>query len=332
MWQRWSRLLEALGRLRIPVITQTGDVVVGDATAPDARGGHGWLAYTRAETLFQAWGPLEGSPWEPYHAVPLFAALDRLKPRAVGPTPAREIDEERQGEPARPRPHGRRFTLPDHARPGAAAPEWADAGTMVLVDLPGPVTVEAAAWLVTAAGLQPVCTFDHWPHRRGVLPAERVLAELLRWATTVVDARGTIRADAPPLWVCDSTRLGTRAGRPGDFDNRYYLDDSILPPPGLLVRHGIRRVVYVGWAGDDDSPDSPGPTGQIPLPDLVEWCGELLTAGIPVFHAPVVDPQLRLRPFQSPPARRPFTGKGYRRSAAGGFGTDVPEPSSGSSG
>ncbi len=332
MWQRWSRFLEALGRLRVPVITQAGDVSVGDPTAPDAEGGRGWQAYARAEALFQAWGPLEGSPWEPYHAVPLFAAVDRVKQRSLGPTPLREIEEETAGTGGRALGRNEGFRLPAHARVGAQIPGWAtELGTMVVVDLPGRHAVEAAAWLVTEAGLQPVCTFDHWPHRQGLLRAERVLAELLRWATTVVSARGRIPSDAPPVWICDSTRLGTRQGRPGEFDNRYYLDDSILPSAKLLQAHGITRLVYLGWGGDETSPDAPGPAGDVPVADLVEWFTELLTAGIEVVHAPVGDPELRVRPFQAPRIRRRFSAKGYRRSAAGGFGTDLPEPSSGGS-
>jgi hypothetical protein len=334
MWQRWSRLLEALGRLRFPVITQTGDVSVGDPTAPDAEGGRGWQAYARAEALFQAWGPLEGSPWEPYHAVPLFAAVDRVKQRSLGPTPLREVQEATAGTGGRALGRNEGFRLPDHARPGAPAPPWAlDPATMVVVDLPGRSTVEAAAWLVTEAGLQPVCTFDHWPHRQGLIRAERVLAELLRWVTTVVSARGRIATDAPPLWICDSTRLGTRKGRPGEFDNRYYLDDSILPSAKLLLANGLAHVVYLGWKGDEAGPDVPGPTGEVPVADLVEWFTELLTAGIEVLHVPVNDPGLGPRPFQAPTKRPRFSVRGYRRSAAGGFGTEVPEPSSsGSSG
>jgi hypothetical protein len=377
MWQRWSRLLEALGRLRVPMRIHAGDVSVGDPTAPDAAGGDGWKDFQTAEALFRVWGPLAGSPWEPYHAVPLFAALDRVKVRALGPTPLREVEGGEGGTPAgpgsgligaapvqappsaapgaaggggekpggfmgwlqglastKPRPPAaREFRLPAHVRPGAPPPDWAVPGTLVVVDLPGRTTVEAAAWLVVDAGLQPVCTFDHWPHRKGLLRAERVLAELLRWASTLGEARGRIATDAPPLWICDATRLGTFKGSPGEFDNRYYLDDSILPAPAVLRPAGIERVVYLGWGGDEQSPDAPGPTGEVPVADLVEWFTELLGAGIEVLHAPVGDPALSLRPFQAPPKRRVFSSAGYRRSAAGGFGTEIPEPSSsGSSG
>lgn len=367
MSRPWYRFLETLGRLRIPIRFGVGRAA-GDPSATDAQGGRGWAAYARSEPLFQVWGPLEGSPWEPYHAVPLFASLDWADRRRVGPTPAAVLEEEAKrreegggGErplpgstpapapspppppPVRPRGFRRQpteplpstagFLLPEHARPDAPPPAWLEPGTLCVLDLPGRSTVEAAVWLVTGAGAQPVCTFDHWPHARGVLPADQLLAELLRWATTVASARGRIPSDAPPLFICDAARLGTRKGQVGEFDNRYFLDDSILPTPRVLAGAGIQRVVYLGWAGGEDSPDAPEPGPHVPLPDLVEWFAELLTAGIELFHVPVADPELRLRPFQAPARRPRFSRKGFRRSAAGGFGVEVPDhSSSGSSG
>jgi len=340
MWQRWSSFLEALGGIRIPIRLSSAKEA-GDPSAPDATGGRGWAAYARTEALFQVWGPLEGGAWEPYHCVPLFAALDQMDRKKVGPTPIRIVQEDAErlarsqggGEPHGSAAGGGLFLLPAHARPGAPAPRWLEPGTLCVLDLPGRATVEAAAWLVTSADAQPVCTFDHWPHPRGVLPAELILAELLRWATTLAMARGRMASDAPPVWICDATRLGTRKGNPGEFDNRYYLDDSILPTPQVLARAGITRVVYLGWAGGENGADAPALGSAVPLPDLVEWFTDLLGAGIEVLHAPIRDPELRLRPLQAPPKRPRFSTKGYKRSAAGGFGTEVPEPSSsGSSG
>jgi hypothetical protein len=305
MWERWSRLLEGLGRLRLRFPGGKG-VPIGDPSAPDAQGGDRWREFLRPEELFRVWGPLEGSPWEPYHSVPLFAALERAAPGQVGPSPVWERESRRR---------------PATLRPGAPVPGWVDRSTLTIVDLPGPRAVEAAAWLVTGAGVQPVCTFDHWPHPKGLLRADQVLAELLFWASTLDGARGRIQAGAPAVWICDSERLGTRAGKPGEFDNRYFLDDSVLPGAGFLVRAGIRRVVYL-IAAD----------GETPLVDLEAWFADLLSAGIAVLLVTELDPTAEPKPFSAPPSPRPPPRSGFLRSAAGGFGTSVPVPSSGGGG
>lgn len=305
MWRLWSGLLEALGRIRLRFPSRR-TLVVGDPDAPDARGGSEWQDFATPEKLFRVWGPLEGSPWEPFHSVPLFAALDRVTRGRVGPTSLRVL-QERSSHPV--------------AHPGAPAPAWLTPDTWAIVDLPGPWAVEVSAWLVTSAGAQPVCSFDHWPHPQGVLRPEQILAELLRWASTVAAARGRIAADAPPVWVCDSERLGTRSGRPGEFDNRYYLDDSSLPGPAILLRAGIRRVVYISLGG-----------GELPVLDLEAYFGELLQAGIELLHAKATDPSLEPLPMSAPRTPRPPPRSGFHRSAAGGFGTVVPQPSSGGSG
>jgi hypothetical protein len=309
MWRPWSVLLESLGRLRFRLPRQP-TLVVGAPGAPDARGGSGWEAFAAPEALFAVWGPLEGSPWEPYHCIPLFAALEQVARSQLGPTDPNVIAAERAGE-------GGGFVLPEHARPGAPTPPWIDRGTWVMIDLPGRSTVEAATWLVSAGAVQPVCTFDHWPHPKGVLKADRILAELLRFASTIATARGRISGSAPPLWICDAERLGTRSGTPGEFDNRYYLDDSILPGPNVLRAAGIRRVVHVSSR-----------TGAGPLPDLERYFADLRLAGLEVLHVDVEDPGLEPRPSSVPAVPRSVSKWDFRRSSAGGFGTEVPEPSS----
>jgi len=315
MWRLWSRPLELLGRLRLPSLLpgflSRRKIQVGDPLAPDAMGGTGWKELSRPEPLFDAWGPHRDSAWVPYHCVPLFASLDRLQVDTVGPAPP-------PGAPGRKDPPGE---LPASARPGSPAPSWFTPETWVILDLPGPRSVEAAAWLIESVLCQPVCTFDNWPHARGVLKPEETLAELLRWASTVASVRPRITAEAPPLWVCDRGRLGERPGRPGEFDNRYFLDDSVLPSPKLLARHGIERVIYVVQQGSD-----------VPLADLESCFSDLLTAGIPVLRQVLANPEEGPRALSSPPSPRPPPRSGFRRSSAGGFGTHVPEPSSGSGG
>jgi hypothetical protein len=309
MSRPWFRALEALGRLRLRLpFRWRRRVRVGDPTVRDARESESWREYLSAERLYDVWGPLPDSPWVPFHSVPLFAALDSLRHEEIGPTPPTE-----PGTPAG-------LLLPAEARPGAPAPRWLQRETWTILDLPGPRTVEAAAWLVMSAGCQPVCTFDNWPHARGVIRAERILAELLRWASTVAIARRDLEPGSPPLWICDSERMGTTTPVPGEFDNRYFLDDSILPGPALLKDAGIRHVVYVTVNGD-----------EAPLADLDEFFKDLMAAGVPVLHAAVMTPDRQPTPIRLPLVPR-AAPSGFRRSGAGGFGQEVPQPSSGGGG
>jgi hypothetical protein len=311
MWQRLSKPLEWLGRFGGRLQGRT-KLTVGDPNGVDARGGTGWRRFLDAELLYDVWGPHPASPWTPYHTVPLFAALDRLATDSIGPAaPPRTADATDV-----------RNALPGLARHAAPAPFFVAPESWTVLDVPGPACVEAAVWL-TAAGCQPVCTFDNWPHPKGVLQAELVLAELLRWAPVMASLRSRLRPDSPPLWICDNQRFGHRVGTPGDFDNRYYLDDSILPGPALLRSHGIRRVVYVTLAA---------PPEQTPLLDLQSPFAELLTAGFPVEHVELASGSLEPRPFASSPGRRRIAKSTFFRSGAGGFGSDVPEPSSGGGG
>ncbi|MBA3887993.1 MAG: hypothetical protein H0X67_20035 [Acidobacteria bacterium] len=68
-----------------------------------------------------------------------------------------------------------------------------------------------------------------------------------------------------------------------------------------------------------------------PLADLDGYFKELLAAGFPVLEASVMNPSGEPFPVRLPPRPRPRPS-GFRRSAAGGFGQDVPDPSSGGSG
>jgi hypothetical protein len=305
MWQHLSRILERVARVRFPLSRRLSPVQVGDPRGTDVRGGDRWTRYLRAEQLFDLWGPLPGTPWEPFHCVTLFAALDSLPSGRVGPT-SRE-------DAARIDPR----IFPESGL-RADAPGWKSPDCLAVVDLPGPEAVSAGAGFV-AAGFQPVCTFDHWPHPAGLLSPERILAELLRQAPRVEDARSRLTPASPPVWICDRDRLGTRPGRPREFDNRYYLDESLVPGFEILFRAGIRRIVCV-------LPDGSAPL----LRDLEAYLSDLHTRGLDIYVAAAADPRLepsRLRPRRSADPQ----WSGFHRSSAGGFGVLVPEPSSGGS-
>jgi len=308
MWPLWSKLFETLGRFRLPLPHPKVSVSVGSPGATDVLGGFDWQHHRTAEALFATWGPLPDTVWEPYHCVPLFAALDTIKSGQAWPTA--------------PADAARIETGPHLGGPATFEPlgqAWAESGVWVILDLPGPVSVALAARLVRA-GYQPVCTFDHWPHPAGLLQPERLLAQLLRFAPLLADARQHLRPEGPPLWICDRNRLGERRGQPHEFDNRYFLDDSLLPGPDTLRRADVRHIVCV----------VPEPMDR-PLEDLHAYFADLRKEGFGEIHAAALsDPELRILDLPSPTKSSRFLSRGFQRSAAGGFGRLIPEESSSS--
>lgn len=315
MWQPLSKLLDSIGRLRVALGPSKVSVQVGFPGADDALGGFDWKNYRTSEALYEVWGPPSGSVWEPYHCVPLFAALDALK-SAKWPATTNEPWPTAAEEAAR--------IETDPHLPGAAAREplgreWAENGVWVILDVPGVVAVPLATRFVLA-GYQPVCTFDHWPHPAGLLKPERILAQLLRYAPVVAEARQRLHPASPPIWICDRDRLGRGSGMPREFDNRYFLDDSILPGPDALRKAGIRHVVCIvpeAW--------------MHPLEDIQAYLASLKREGFSEIHgAALNDPELRTFDFAPVGAPRRFDAAHYQRSAAGGFGRLIPEESSSS--
>ncbi len=298
-WSKLLDLLSGIGRIRLPLWSSRAEVTVGDRGAADALGGDDWTRFFSSEALFDAWSPPPQSPWEPFHCVTLFAALDRIWRTAVGPAPEAWFT----GRAARPFP----------------APAWVDAGAWAFLDLPGPQSVAVGAWLCAGASYQTACTFDNWPHRQGLVHPERVLAALLRYAPVAAAARERLDARSPPVWICDRDRLGKRKGRPLEFDNRYFLDDSILPGPDLLRGAGIHTLVYVA---------------EHPLQeesaDLSAYFRLLEGQGIRLLRAGIDDDATWQQPQPFRPSRRTFRQRGFFRSTAGGFGAPIPEPSSSS--
>lgn len=299
LWSSLLKLLAAIGHPRFSMFRQRAEVRVGDPQMPDATGGNAWQQYLSAASLFDAWAPLPGSPWEPFHCATLFAAIERIRRDALGPAP----QEWYGGALAEP-------MLP---------PSWATPEVMILVDLAGRRSVAVGAWLCIEGGYQPVCTFDNWPHQDGLVHPESVLAALLRYAALVDRAKQNLHPAAPPVWICDGERLGNRIGRPKDFDNRYYLDDSILPAPELLRTAGIRSLVYVV--------DFPQVRER---PDLSAYFESVQQQGIALKLAAIGDEATWAVPIPLQPTKLKFNKSGFFRSTAGGFGAPIPEPSSSS--
>jgi hypothetical protein len=328
LWSILISLLSWVGRIRIPIPRwRKTDVLVGDPSALDALGSTRWKDFTTAERLFDVWAPLPGSVWEPFHCATLFAALDRIPPQRLGP-----LEE---------------VAVPPWLRGELPAPSWLDRETWLIVDAPPVLSIAVAAQVASLRLAQPVCTFDNWPNPLGLVRPERALAALLHFAPWLEHARHGWTADLPPMWICDGERLGWNPGQPGEFDNRYFLDDSILPGPAVLMQAGIRKLVYA-TLGSVESPPSrvaedqtagPAPAPQVQSglkvsPDLTAYLAELRRAGIDVQGLALGSlDRWRLGPVPLELVTKPLDqiNRGsFFRSSAGGFGAPIPEPSSSS--
>lgn len=324
-WSIVTSLLRAIGKIRLPLPTWgKNDVRVGAPDALDALGSTRWRDFTTAERLCDVWAPLPGSVWEPFHCPTLFAALDRIPSHSLGPAPEAGIAPWLRGE------------LP--------SPNWLNRETWLILDAPAITSIAVAAQVASLRLAQPVCTFDNWPNPLGLVRPEKALAGLLYFAPWLDHARKGLTVDLPPMWICDSERLGSGPGRPGQFDNRYFLDDSILPGPAMLKEAGIRKVVY-GTIGppSDRQPNAGTTEGTNPergfrpaviTADLPDYLASLETAGLQIegLNLTSLDDWRRgpVR-FERPIAPvKNLSRHGFFRSTAGGFGAPIPEPSSSS--
>ena len=301
-----SNLLSFIGSLRIRTSVEKTVMDVGDPTIPDAQGSAEWRNFATTEALYAVWGPPSGSPWEPYHCVPLFASLQTIPPDRIGPgTPQQNLQVDQHPL----------FHPSEIKKPLAAA--WATQQTLAILDIPGMYSVPMAVRLM-ASGFQPVCTFDNWPHWVGLIKSELALAQLLRFASTAKILRENISPQSSPVWVCDRDRLGDRAAKPREFDNRYYLDDSILPSPETLRKNGISQIVCV-------VPEA----SMMPRDDLRSYFRDLRKENFSaIYGASLQDSELGLFPVPSETFEINFKQNLLNRNDAGGFGVLVPEPSS----
>ena len=306
MWQPLSSLLNFIGRIRITYRPTSVTMTIGNPGDRDAMDSTYWKDYVDTEKLFAVWGPVPGGPWEPYHCVPLFAALQTVLVSRIGPTsPDRVKEVEGNGH------------LGHIQVDKPLGTEWAKKKSWVILDLAGATSVAAGLRFI-AGGFQPVCTFDNWPHPAGLIKTEIVLAQLLRYAAHVSDHRKYLTVDSPPIWLCDRNRLGTRQANVKEFDNRYYLDDSILPSPETLRKNGVEQIICVVPTSLDK-----------PREDLCAYFRDLRKEGFnEIYGAAFQDPELSLFRFPETVFTIDFKQSGFKRNDAGGFGLLIPEPSS----
>ncbi len=303
MSQRWLKFLEKFGSG-----VKSPDPPIDDATLLGTGPEIDPKMYEHYEVLFHLYGPLTGSPWVPYQCPTIFASIDKLNitPDTVELSPGY------------------------HEEHPPQAWQWLSPDTMVIVDLPDGAAIEVGVTLMKK-GAQFVSTFDHWPFSSTVRTATPVIKtqnhiDTMRTLAPEVHAlRQNLTPDVAPIWLCDSRRLGDDMPdpTPGTFDNRYYIDDSILPGVNTLQKGGIRRIVHLNEQLKDD-----------PLPDLVPFIIEANKAGIAIEKVAIKDKNTWVQP--QPMTEMPFKTRlpirGFRRTDMGGFGKMVPVPSEGSYG
>jgi hypothetical protein len=118
--------------------------------------------------------------------------------------------------------------------------------TALIVDMPGPEAVSLAAG--ATAVFSPVFMLQNWPHPKGVVKSHLALAAFAHFMSAFSDVAAR-PANAPPMFVLDSSRLGPIVDSVEDFDNRYRVT---LPSVADLRRLGIAEVFVVGAASSAD--------------------------------------------------------------------------------
>jgi hypothetical protein len=218
--------------------------------------------------------------------------------------------------------------------------------TAVVLDLAGVRSVAAAVYLARA-GYRPVPLFNAAPGPLGPFSAPPrgplnlgvpspppvpfyntvihmlPLVEALCTATEVL-AGIALAPDAPPAFLLDSIRLtGERAPREEMFDNRWMVFPQDFPSAAFLLDHGIRQAVLVQENKSE------------PQDDLAHVLLRWQKAGIEILShrldqgAPPVPLTVRTPSWFRAAWYRALAIVGLRRSSAGGFGSYIPETSSG---
>ncbi len=120
-----------------------------------------------------------------------------------------------------------------------AAVEW-PTDTAIVLDLPGPEAVAAAAAL--APHFEPVFVLDNWPHPLGVVPSHLTLAAALYYLPTFRRTKSARTRPDAPVFVLDRARLAAYRDDGDKFDNRY---TARMPGAEALRTLAIKHILYV---------------------------------------------------------------------------------------
>lgn len=245
------------------------------------------------QSLFEAWAPPTGL-WSPWAKPVMFAAMPPELLVGTGDMPM-------------------------------ADPSWAPkptARTGLLVDVPGIHAVVLGVALARA-GYQPIPLFNTTPGNKSVLNLSGLFAALRDGGAVLNSVPRPI--DSPPAFLVDSDRLGAgTAPSPGEFDNRWIVFPQDLPSGSFLRARGIDEILVVR------------PRNAMPQDDLRQVLSRWEDVGVRLSllgldtlrREPMT---ARLSAWQRFALRIDLALMSLRRNSAGGFGSAVPIPRSGSS-
>ena len=193
----------------------------------------------------------------------------------------------------------------------------------LIVDLPGAQSLLYALALAKA-GYQPVPLFNCCASRSAeeVLPTLELRAELARGASDLQAI--SLAPEARPAFILDANRLvGKGIPNPGMFDNRWMAFPQDFPSGNFLRESGINNIVLI--QAHSVSPQE----------DLRQVFLRWQEAGLQILSKSI-DDSLSPDPIKVTPTpkyrwffMRALAMTGFRHNSAAGFGSVIPEPSSG---
>jgi len=204
----------------------------------------------------------------------------------------------------------------------------ADSNTALVVDLPSADSVKAGLASMEV-GYRPVPLFNGNRGPLGVnigttsiVDNEPILAWLLTGASLL--AQQDLPWDAPPAFLLDSRRQVQVTASPGRFDNRWMVFPQDFPSANFLRSKGISQAVLL----QED-------ILRQPREDLAHVLRRWQEAGLSLFVTNLVRTDAPQPLSVGRPSRFralwyvALAAMGLRRNSAGGFGSIVPQPSSG---
>ena len=247
--------------------------------------------------LFESWAPAT-SPWSPWAKPVLFAEMGAGPPTNMAPTDAPKLDIRQ------------------------------DSHTAIVVDLPGANAVRTGLALA-GDGYRPVPLFNGTrgaslgPNPLALVDVEPIITEL--WQGAQVLSRTTLAPTAPPAFLLDANRQAPRASfSPGRYDNCWLVFPQDFPSAAFLRSQDIKRVLLLQHQGND-----------VPASDLAHVLLRWRQAGLELFWSDPAGGGVAQSLLVRQPSRfralwqRAFALAGLRRNTAGGFGSMIPQPSSG---